>query len=1041
MNLAAIAIKNRAVTLFATLLLIVGGIASFFNLGQLEDPDFTIKTAVVIASYPGAGPEEVELEVTDRLELKIQEMKQIDYLKSYSRAGFAQIWVNIKPSYTSDQIPQIWDELRRKVGDTVAELPPGASKPAVIDDFGDVFGLLLAVTGDGYTYAELEKYVDDIKKELSVVAGVGRVDLWGVQDKVIYLDVRETQLSQLGLSGASIGQTLDQQNLVVDAGSLDLQNKRLRIAPSGQFRSPEDIGDLVIRPSLLDTLQSLQSAEQQGSSAELIRVGDIGTIKPGYREPPSQLMRFNGMPAIALAIANLPGVNVVEMGRAVDTRLAELESGLPVGIELHRVHWQSDVVDESVMGFFINLLEAVAIVLVVLALAMGWRMGVIIGTALIMTILATFVMMDLFNIDLQRMSLGALVIALGMMVDNAIVVADGIVVRFQQGMERTKAAIEAATQPAWPLLGATFVAVLAFYPIAASNENAGEYCASLFSVVAISLLASWVISVTLTPLQCLAMLPVSKGESGADPYGGRFYRLFRGVLGSAIKVRWLTLGGSVALLAVAVVGFGNVKQLFFPDSSMTKLMIDYWAPEGTRIQDVSGSLKRIEAEFKDDERVQAVASFIGSGPPRFYLPVEPEPHYDSYGQLIVNVHDYRDINGFIADMDPWLRGNFPEAVIQMRKYGVGPGNTWKFEARFSGPAVAEPEVLRSLAAQGQAILAASPLSGDARTDWRQRVQKVVPEYNQERARWSTISREDIANATKQAFDGRVIGLYRERDDLIPIVMRKVEEERQNVGGLDVLPIRPALSLNSVPLSQVTDGVAAEWEDPLIWRRDRRRNITVQANPIVGVTLPTLRASVAEEFENMALPPGYTFEWGGEFESSRDSQKSLIPGIVPAVGVIALIIVVLFNAFRPPVIIFLTIPFAVIGITAGLLGTGTPFGFVALLGAMSLSGMMIKNAIVLLDEINHNLAQGKTQYQSVIDAGLSRLRPVVLAAATTVLGVIPLLQDVFWIGMAVTIMAGLTFGTVLTMVLVPVLYTTLYRIPSPSPAPPATATAG
>lgn len=1030
MSLAAIAIDKKAVTYFAAFLLLLGGISSFFNLGQLEDPEFTIKTAVVATSYPGASPREVELEVTDRLELAIQNMKQIDFIKSFSRAGYSQIWVNLKPSFRSPQVPQVWDELRRKVGDAADQLPPGVSRPLVIDDFGDVFGLLLAITGDGFSHAELESYVNAIKKEVSLVPGVARVDLWGVREKIIYFDVRETQLSQLGLSETSIEQTLNQQNLVVDAGSLDLQNKRLRIAPTGQFQSAEDIGDLAIMPSLLDTIQNFVSGKELEQVSELVRIRDIGSIREGYREPPSRIMRFNGVPAIGMAIASLPGVNVVTMGHAVDARLAELESELPIGIELQRVHWQSDVVDESVRGFFINLLEAVAIVLIVLTVSMGWRIGVIIGTALIMTILATLIMMDLFNIDLQRMSLGALVIALGMMVDNAIVVADGVVVRLQRGMERVQAAVEAATQPSWPLLGATVVAVLAFYPIAASDEGAGEYCASLFSVVGISLIASWVISVTLTPLQCLAMLPTTEGDPGADPYGGRFYRLFRGILGSAIRVRWLTVGGMVALLVVAAVGFGNVKQLFFPDSSMPKFMIDYWAPEGTRIQDVSASLKRIEARLANDDRVEAVATFVGGGPPRFYLPVEPEPQYESYGQLIVNVTDYRDIDDVLSDLNPWLSDNFPDALIPTRKFGVGPSNTWKFAVRFSGPAEAEPEILRSLADEGVAILAANALAGHTQTNWRQRVQTVVPEYNQERARWSAISRADIANATKLAFDGRTIGLFREGDSLIPIVMRKVEEERQNVGGLDVLPIRPALASGSVPLSQVTDGVLTQWEDPMIWRRDRRRTITVQSNPVPGVTLPTLRASLVDAFEAIELPPGYTMEWGGEYESSRDSQASLIPGVIPAVAIIVLTIVVLFNAFRPPLIILLTIPFVLIGISAGLLGTGTPFGFVALLGAMSLTGMMIKNAIVLLEEINLNLAEGKSPYEAVTDAGVSRLRPVVLAAATTVLGVMPLLQDVFWIGMAVTIMAGLTFGTVLTMILVPVLYAIFFRVKSP-----------
>lgn len=1034
MSLAAIAIEKKVVTYFATFLIIVGGIAAFFSLGQLEDPEFSIKTAVVTTAYPGASPEEVELEVTDRIELALQELPELDYLESYSRAGFSLIKVNIKSEYWSDQLPQIWDTVRRKVRDVEETLPPGAGRPDVGDDFGDVFGFQLAITGDGFSYSELERYAKDLKKDLSLVDGVARVDLWGVQQKVIYLDVSQTQLTQLGFSDTSLEQTLQQQNVVVDAGNVNVQDQRLRIAPTGQFQSPQDIGQLTLRPSLLDSLQNPSAEGGLNRATELIRIRDIGTVRPGYLDPPFTLMRFNGLPALGISITNASGVNIVDVGRRIDARLVDLVQLLPIGIEVQRVHWQSDIVDEAVNNFLLSFAEAVGIVLVVLAIFMGWRLGLIIGTALVVTILGSFMLMAAFGIDLQRMSLGALVIALGMMVDNAIVVADGFVVRVQRGMNRVKAAIEAASQPSWPLLGATVVAVMAFYPIFASTEDAGEYCRTLFTVVAISLLVSWVVSVTVTPLQCLDMLPPPKeGEGDADPYGGRFYTVFRGVLGTAIRRRWFTMGGMVVLLGASIVGFGGVKQLFFPDSSMTKFMVDYWAPEGTRIEQVQADLDAIERKLLDDERVESVAAFIGAGPPRFYLPVEPENPYQSYAQLVVNMHDLDDIEPLVEELDPWLTENQPQALIPIRLFGVGPADTFKLETRISGPAVADPDVLRGVADDVIAVLEESRYTAYTRTDWRQRVQKVVPVYNQERARWASVTRDDIAKTTKRAFDGRTIGLYREADDLIPIVLRQVEQERQNVGGLDVLQIQPAQATRAVPMSQVTDSVATAWEDPLIWRRDRRRTITVQANPIVGVTFPTLRADVVERIDRIDLPPGYTLEWGGEYEGSRDAQQSLIPGIIPAAVLMALIIVGLFNAFRPPIIIFLTIPFAIIGITAGLLFTGTPFGFVALLGGMSLAGMMIKNAIVLLDQVNLELAEGKSRYDAVVEAAVSRLRPVALAAATTVLGVIPLLQDVFWIGLAVTIMAGLSFGTLLTMIVVPVLYTILFRVPSPETA--------
>jgi multidrug efflux pump subunit AcrB len=655
----------------------------------------------------------------------------------------------------------------------------------------------------------------------------------------------------------------------------------------------------------------------------------------------------------------------------------------------------------------------VAIVLVVLTIGMGVRLSLIIGVALVGTILGSFMLMAIFGIDLQRMSLGALIIALGMMVDNAIVVADGFVVRVQQGMERVKAAVEAASQPSIPLLGATVVAVMAFYPIAAS------------------------ISVTLTPLQCLDLLPTPKGSGAdSDPYGGGFFKAFRGMLETAIRMRVLTILVVVGLLGVSVVGFDKVSKLFFPDSSMTKFMVNYWAPEGTRIEQTSADLVVMEKKLLADERVEGVATFVGAGPPRFYLPVQPEQNYASYGQLVVNVKDYREINALIAELEPWFQERFPDVQVPVQKFGVGPSDTWKFEVRISGPSDAEPAVLRSLASKVEGVLTEAPLAGLQRVDWRQRVQTLVPVYSQQRGRWAGVSRSDLANATKQGFDGRVIGALRQRDDLVPIILRNEESERRRVGAVDVIQVQPAGATDAVPLSEVADKLELRWEDPQIWRRDRRRTITVQANPALGVTLPALRASVADQVDAIEMPPGYKLEWGGEYESSRDSQASLLPGVVPAVVIMAFIVVGLFNAFRPPLVIVLTIPFVFVGITAGLLGTGAAFGFVALLGAMSLVGMMIKNAIVLLDEVNLNLERGLEHYESVIQAALSRLRPVALAAGTTVLGVIPLLQDVFWIGLAVTVMAGLTFGTVLTMVLVPVLYAMLFRLKAPAAQPAA-----
>ena len=1031
MNLAKIAIEKKAVTYLVTLLLVLGGIASFFSLGQLEDPDFSVKTAVIVTQYPGASAEEVEQEVTDRIEIALQQLKTLDYLKSFSAPGTSQIWVNIKAEYWSDQLPQIWDEMRRKVREVEGSLPPGCGRPIVNDDFGDVYGLLMAITGDGFSYAEMEKAAKDLKKELSLVEGVARVELWGVQPKVIYLEASETQLSQLGISDKSIINTMQQQNMVVDAGSIDVQQKRVRISPTGEFRSPEDIADLAIHPSLIDTLQTLEKRLPNRQDNELIRIRDIASVSRGYVDPPPTLMRLDGKPALAISITNVKGANIVDVGKNVDQRMTELEEDLPFGLEVHHVHWMSEVVENSVNGFFVNLGQAVLIVLVVLALSMGWRMGTLIGIDLVLTILGTFIVMAMLGYDLQRMSLGALVIALGMMVDNSIVVAEGFVVRREQGVDKIKAAIEAARSPAMPLLGATVIAVMAFYPIGGSKESTGEYCLSLFTVVGISLIISWVVSMTLTPLKCLDMLSDPKHqEEGHDPYDTKLYRIFKGLLEKAIRMRLLFIAAMVGLLVVSFIGFGFVEQLFFPSSSMSKFMIDYYAPQGTHISVVSDSLKEFEKKLLADERVDNVAAFIGSGPPRFYLPVEPESASSSYGQLIVNLHDFKKIDDLIVELTPWAATAFPDAMVQIRKFDVGPGQTWQLQYRISGPADANTDQLRQVSELVLDVLREEPFSGNMQTDWRQRVPRLTPVYNQERARLAGVSREDVANATKRGYDGRTIGLYREKDELLPIILRHSEDDRASLASFDVLQVQPGFSTSTLPIAQVTDGIEMQWEESRIWRRDRRRTITVQANPVFGVTLPTLMQNIQEKIEAIEMPPGFKAQWGGTTEDSEKSQKALVPGLIPTFAVIVFILVALFNAYRTPIVILLTVPFAMIGITTGLLAFQAPFGFMALLGAMSLMGMMIKNAIVLLDEVNINLNQGMKQYDAVVIAALARLRPVVLAAATTVLGVIPLLQDVFWVGMAITIMSGLAFGTVLTMVVVPVLYCIFYKVPSP-----------
>ncbi len=800
MNLTSFALERGNLTNFLVFLIVVGGIFSFATLGRLEDPDFTVKVGVIVTQYPGASPEEVELEVTDRIERAIQEMPQLDTLYSFSRPGLSIVKVDIRPEFSSALLPQVWDEVRKKVRDVTSQFPPGVQKPDIMDDFSFVFGFVLAVTGDGFSYAEIEEYAKEIKKELSLVQGVSRVDIWGAQPKVIYLDLPETQLAALRISREDVLATLALQNMVVSAGAIEVSGQRLRVETTGQFQSPEDIGELVIRRSSADTMrpagQARSGSAARAADAELIRISDVATVREGYLEPAMTQMRFQGKPALAIQLANVAGGNIIDTGAALDKRLEEIKQLLPAGIEVEKFTWQSDLVAESINGFMINLAEAVLIVLAVLAVAMGWRMGLVIGWALIVTILGTFVVMKITAIDLQRVSLGALVVALGMMVDNAIVVADNYSVRLAKGMQPKDAAIDSAASPSITLLLATIVAAMAFYPIYVAKSDAGEYAQTLFSVVGISLILSWLISMTMTPMNCIAFLkPPEKTDGDGDSSDSGFFRVYRRILEGAIRRRLFTIGAMVALLIGAVVGFTNVPQEFFPDSTRTQFMIDYWAPEGTPIQEVSRNLKPIEEKLLADPRVKSVAAFIGAGGPRFYLPVDPEFPYPSYAQLIVTTQDFPSVVELVDETQPWLDENYPQILTRARKYKVGSGDTWPFELRISGPAEADLNTLRRLGAEAVEILRQEPLAKQARVDMRQRVPKVVLDYDQQRARWSAVNRSDVAEATRRAFDGATIGLYREGDDLLPIIARDNEAGRRRVAGrLDVLQVIPALTL-------------------------------------------------------------------------------------------------------------------------------------------------------------------------------------------------------------------------------------------------------
>ncbi len=1018
MNAAEYSIQKKTVTMVMTVLMLVGGILAFMGLSRLEDPEFTIKDALVVTQYPGATPEEVELEVTDLIETEIQRLGQVKEIKSISKAGLSTITVTMQDKYDKTSLPSVWEQLRRKVNDVTRKLPPGAKKPVVIDDFGDVFGVMFALTGDGYSDKELYEYAKFLRRELLLVQDVAKVDLWGVQREGIYVEFSRAQMSQLGISQDQIYQTLAQQNTVVPAGSVQVGRDYVRIDSTGSINAVADIENLILRGN-----------QGGGDASNLIYLRDVARVSREYVAPPTNMLSFNSETGIALAISTVSGGNVVTMGAAVMERLSQLQQQTPVGLEAHTIIMQSDAVTLAIDNFVTSLMQAIAIVIVVLLVFMGLRSGLIIGAVLLITVVGTFIIMDMEAVALERISLGALVIALGMLVDNAIVVTEGMLIRIQQGENRLQAAKTVVSQTMWPLLGATVIAILAFAAIGLSEDKTGEFCRSLFQVMLYSLMLSWITAITLTPLLCYWLIPGPDANAPqADPddaYNGAFFVAYRSFLSKCLHYRWPTIGVAVLMLVSAVYGFTTLKGSFFPKSTMPNFMVHYWLPEGTDIRVTARDIENIERFVLGDERTKAVSSFIGQGAPRFILTYSPEKANTSYGMLLVEVHDYLDIDALMASIRTYMAENYPDAEPKLQRFNLGPSPDSSVEVRFSG---SDPRVLRKLSEEAKAIIV-SEGGTVVRDNWRQRVKVVRPVYADQQAKFAGISRQDLNRALETNFTGSNVGLYREYDDLIPIIARAPEAERQDVSQIGNIQVWSPASSNMIPIRQVVSDFETRWEDAQIHRKNRKRTITAGGEPGLDELPSEMFARIRPKIEAIELPLGYDMEWGGEFESSSDAQSALAGGIPGSVVVMILITVILFNTVRHPLIIWLAVPLAIIGVSAGLLITGEPFGFMPLLGFLSLIGMLIKNAIVLIDQINIDLAEGKKPFVAVLDAAVSRCRPVLMAAGTTVLGMIPLLADDFFVGMAVTIMAGLTFASILTLIIVPVLYVIMYRVPA------------
>lgn len=1032
MDLARYSIRHPVNVWLLVLTCLVGGLFAYFNMERLENPEFTIKQAIVTTVYPGASAEEVETEVSDALESAVQQMAQLKEVRTKSAAGYSEMRVEIRDSFRSEDIPQIWDELRRKVNDAQGQLPPGAQPSTVNDDFSDVYGIYYALTGDGLSRNELNEVAKDLRRGLITVDGVGQVEIAGAVDEQFVISIPQARLAALRIPPQEVAAALRDANRELYAGGLRSGDLFLRVSPTGAYDSIEAIRQLPV-----------------GRGESRVVLGDIATVTREPAERPDQLIRWDGKEAITLGIAGLASVNIVDVGANVDRALKRFKNRIPLGVELHPIYDQPQVVDAAVSGFALNVAESLAIVIATLCLVMGWRAGVIVGAILLLTVGGTLLAMYMLGLELERVSLAALIIAMGMLVDNAVVICDGMQVRLRQGMPALRAASESVRLTQWSLLGATIIGILAFAGIGLSQDATGEFMFSLFMVILISLLLSWVLAVSVVPLfgyHWLASSDQRREQDGEDqgeervsgqkaahsPYQGRLYDRFRAIVGWSLAHRRLTVGAAALLTVLCMLGFGFLPQSFFPPSSTPMAFIDIETRQGSDIRATSDAVARVEDYVrKRFPEIQHRVSFVGRGASRFVLTYVPETPDPSYGQVIVLVEKAETLEDILARFNTEAPQRFPDLQLHGERMVFGSNPEARIEARFSGPSA---EVLRRLSTQARRIMEADGGLMNVRDDWQREI-VLRPQLDLRRMADAGMTRQDVAQALAIATAGVQVSVLHQDDERRPLMLRAPDDERADADELLRRLVWSTGAQRYVPLAQVADGVQAVQQEAVIHRRDRQRTLAVRSEPAVGLQTNEAHMRIKEKIEAIAPPPGYSMQWGGEYEESRNAQTALMSTLaLPYLGML-LVTVLLFARVRQPVVIWLVVPMAICGVTVGLAISGQPFGFVALLGLLSLTGLLIKNAIVLVQEIDRQIGEGVPRRTAVVEATISRLVPVSMAAGTTVLGMAPLLFDALFASMAVTIMGGLAFATVLTLVVVPCLYALFFRVRSDEAAEP------
>ncbi|MCI7400413.1 MAG: efflux RND transporter permease subunit [Prevotella sp.] len=1024
---------NRGVLIHAFVaVLIIGGLWAFTQMPKLEDPAIRVKQALVVATYPGASAHQVELELTDPIEKSIRQMPTIDHIESSSYADMTIITVELHPTVKDDELEQQWDLLRRKVENIKPSLPSGAQVMTVADDFGDVYGMFYALTGDGLSDRQLSDYAELIKREVLAIDGVTRVDIYGKRPECININLKEEKMANLGVLPTEVIQTLNGQNATSYAGYYDNGTRRIRVTVDDKFRSVEDIADMLIA----------------GHDDDQLRIRDIADVSKGYEKVTRNAMLRDGERALGISIACSSSHDILKVGDKVEEKLGQLAKRMPVGVEYNKVFFQPERVSDSLYTFLINLLESVIIVVVVLIFFMGFKSGLILGMSLAVIVFGSFLVLNGFDGTLQRVSLGAFILAMGMLVDNAIVIVDGILVDLRSGKPRAEALTSIGRKTAMPLLGATLIAILAFMPIFLSPDTSGVYVRDLFIVIAVSLLLSWLLALTHVPLMANRLLhpKVSEGEA----YKGKAYDMLDKVMGVCLRHRLMVVGAAVVLLVGSLSCYPFLQQSFFPDMEYDQLYIEYKLPEGYNSTQVEHDLEQMRTMLMQCKDVTHVTTSIGGTPSRYNLVRSIATPSLAYGELIVDFTSPETLVAHLDSMQRTLNDRFPDAYIKIKRYNLM-YKKYPIEICFNGP---DPQVLHQLTDSAMAIVRNSDKVCLPTSDWEPQVPVLTVDYNQSAARTSGLSRGDVALSLMSYTDGIPVGTFYDGihpENIYVKCHTDKGEEVENLDRVNVFGMMPNVGnvfnrstvqklmsgrldkddvirqvTSTTPLSQVSKGIDIRWEEPVVVRYNGQRQQRLQCSPAPGVSTESARQSIAKAIESIALPEGYSLSWEGEYKASAQSKQYLFKGFPLSVVMMLLILIMLFNDFRRPAIIFSCIPLVVVGVFPSVLLSGKDFGFVAIVGILGLIGMMIKNGIVLIDEISLQTSQGKPLDRALIDSSKSRLLPVMMASLTTILGMIPLISDSLFGSLAVTIMGGLAAGTVIILIFIPVLYSLMYK---------------